>query len=54
MNQFKGHEQAYMTVDKILQMCNDNNAKFFALQVLDDAINVSALTTTNFIYLHKI
>ena len=34
MNQFKGHEQAYMTVDKILQMCNDNNAKFFALQVL--------------------
>lgn len=30
-----------MTVDKILQLCSDNNAKFFGLQVLDDAINVS-------------
>ena len=41
MNDFKAHQQAYMTVDKILQLCSDNNAKFFGLQVLDDAINVS-------------
>jgi len=31
LNQYKGNENAYMTVDKILQMCDDNNAKFFAL-----------------------
>ena len=30
-----------MTVDKILDLSTDNNVKFFALQILDEAINVS-------------
>ena len=32
-----------MTVDSIFQLCQDNNTKFFALQILDDAINVSLI-----------
>jgi len=38
LNEYKSHENAYMTVDKILELCPDNNAKFFALQILDEAI----------------
>lgn len=41
LNQFKGNDQAWMTVDKILELSQDNNVKFFALQILDEAINVS-------------
>lgn len=42
LNQFKGSEQAWMCVDKIIEHATDNNVKFFALQILDEAINVSA------------
>ena len=41
LNEYKSHENEYMTVDKILELCPDNNAKFFALQILDEAIKVS-------------
>ena len=41
LNQFKSNENAWMTVDKILDLTNDNNVKFYALQILDEAINVS-------------
>lgn len=41
LNEYKGNQNAWMTVDKILELCQDNNAKFFALQILDEAINVS-------------
>lgn len=43
LNEFKSNENAYMTVDKILELCPDNNAKFYALQILDEAIKVSLL-----------
>lgn len=50
LNQFKSNENAWMTVDKILDLSNDNNVKFYALQILDEAINVSLplLTTIAF------
>lgn len=34
-------------VDKILQVAQNPNTKFYALQILDDAVNVSALTSLN-------
>ena len=46
MNQYKGNENAWMTVDAIITRCNDNNTKFFALQILDEAIKVSITHTT--------
>ena len=50
LNQYKGNEQAWMTVDKIMEHATDNNVKFFALQILDEAINVSnpLVLTNNF------
>ena len=42
LNDFKSNENAWRTVDKILDNCQDINVRFFALQILDDAIKVSA------------
>ncbi len=44
LNEYKGNQNAWTTVDKILELCQDNNAKFFALQILDEAINVSGFS----------
>ena len=41
MNDFKLNPDAWMVVDKILDMSPDLNAKFFALTILDEAVNVS-------------
>ena len=43
MNQFKQHQDAWMVVDKILDQSPDLNTKFFALTILDEAVNVSDL-----------
>ena len=43
LNEYKANENSWMSVDKILEYCPDNNAKFFALQILDEAINVSVI-----------
>ena len=48
LNQFKGNEQAWLCVDKIIEHATDNNVKFFALQILDEAINVSLYDIENF------
>ena len=48
LNQFKSNEQAWMAVDKILELTSDNNVKFFALQILDEAINVSQTHSPSF------
>ena len=37
-----------MCVDKIIEHATDNNVKFFALQILDEAINVSLYDIENF------
>lgn len=52
LNEYKGNQSAWMTVDKILELCQDNNAKFFALQILDEAINVSK-TFLQLVYMIK-
>ena len=41
LNQFKSHEDAWLTVDKILEKSQDVNGKFLALSILNEAINVS-------------
>ena len=41
LNDFKSNDQAWRAVDKIIDLAADNNVKFFALQILDEAINVS-------------
>jgi hypothetical protein len=39
-------------VDKILQTANDPNSKFYALQILDEAVNVSEFSLNkNFAHL---
>lgn len=42
MNQFKSHQDAWLSVDKILTNAQNPNTKFFALQILDEVLNVSA------------
>ena len=42
LNELKGNQSAFMYVDTIFQLCSDNNVKFIALQILDEAIKVSA------------
>lgn len=41
MNQFKQHPDAWTHVDKILEKAQNPNTKFYALQILDEAVNVS-------------
>lgn len=41
MNGFKEHPEAWTHVDKILDKAQSPNTKFFALQILDEAVNVS-------------
>lgn len=41
LNEFKQNDLAWMTVDKILENAQNPNTKFFGLQMLDDAVNVS-------------
>lgn len=40
MNQFKQHPDAWTLVDKILDKAQNANTKFYALQILDEAVNV--------------
>jgi hypothetical protein len=35
MNEFKEHPNAWLVVDKILDLAKEANTKFFALQILD-------------------
>ena len=42
LNKFKSNPDSWLVVDRILQQANDPNTKFFALQILDEAVNVSA------------
>lgn len=39
LNEFKSHEDAWMSVDIILQQSTSPHAKFLALQILDEAVN---------------
>lgn len=41
LNQFKEHPDAWINVDKILDKAPSPNTKFYALQILDEAVNVS-------------
>jgi hypothetical protein len=41
LNKFKSNPDSWLVVDRILQQANDPNTKFFALQILDEAVNVS-------------
>lgn len=49
LNQFKEHPDAWINVDKILDKAPSPNTKFYALQILDEAVNVSL--THQIIYL---
>ena len=41
LNQFKSNENAWLCVDQILELSQNQNSKFLALQILDEAVNVS-------------
>ena len=41
LNQFKSDANAWTCVDSILMNCPNPHGKFLALQILDEAINVS-------------
>ena len=41
LNAFKANAEAWTTVDSILMNSQDAHARFLALQILDEAINVS-------------
>jgi hypothetical protein len=43
LNQFKQHPDAWTHVDKILEKAQSPNTKFYALQILDEAVNVRKL-----------
>lgn len=47
LNQFKSNEKAWLTVDKILVHSNNTMSKFLALQILDEAVQVSYTTKFN-------
>lgn len=38
MNEFKSNSDAWMAVGTILDTTDDVNTKYFALQILDDAV----------------
>jgi len=42
LNQYKAHPDAWTTVDKILMQSQSPDTKFFGLQILDEAVNVSS------------
>lgn len=39
MNQFKEHPDSWQCVDKVLDQSQNPDTKFFALQILDQAVN---------------
>ena len=41
INEFKQNPQAWLYADTILELSTSPNTKFFALSILEDAINVS-------------
>jgi len=41
LNEFKAHQDSWLTADKILNRAENMNSKFIALQILDETINVS-------------
>ena len=42
LNQFKQHPDAWTLVDKVLDKAQSPNTKFYALQILDESVNVSS------------
>lgn len=40
LNQFKESQEAWTIVDKVLDKAFSPNTKFYALQILDEAVNV--------------
>ena len=40
LNQFKSYPDAWTIVDQILEKSQNANTKFYALQILDEAVNV--------------
>jgi hypothetical protein len=44
LNSFKGHPDAWLRVDQILVNAQKPHTKFFGLQILGDAVNVSPNT----------
>ena len=44
LNEFKKHPEAWLVVDQILKNSSSYHTKFLALQILDEAINVSILS----------
>ena len=49
LNQFKAHPDAWQVVDRILSGQSSPNTKFIAVQILDEAVNVSTTTSINFL-----
>ena len=45
LNEYKSNENAWLTADTILNRAENINSKFIALQILDEAINVSVNST---------
>lgn len=41
LNEFKSHPDAWMCVDQILVKSTNPHSKFLALQILEEAVNVS-------------
>jgi len=39
LNQFKANPNAWLVVDRILSVAQNPNTKFYALQILDEAVN---------------
>lgn len=39
LNQFKQHQDAWLTVDQILEKSQNAHGKFLALSILDEAVN---------------
>jgi hypothetical protein len=40
LNKFKSNPDSWLVVDRILQQASNPNTKFFALQILEEAVNV--------------
>jgi exportin-1 len=43
LNKFKSNPDSWLVVDRILQQALNPNTKFFALQILEEAVNVSMI-----------
>jgi exportin-1 len=50
LNKFKANPDSWLVVDRILQTAQNPNTKFFALQILDEAVNVRERKPINNFY----